>query len=737
MEVLAPSRPLAILPLEPRAKATATHCPYCSMQCGMNLVRAQPMPGEAELSSDAGWEVQPRQFPTNKGGLCRKGWTSTELLDHAERLTSPLLRRSKDEPLQEVSWDEALDFVASKIQAIQREHGRDKIAVFGGGGLTNEKGYWLGKFARVALQTPNIDYNGRFCMSSAASANVLAFGLDRGLPFPMSDIARADAILLVGSNVAETMPPVMQYFDAHREKGGHLIVVDPRRTPTAASASLHLQNTPGTDLALANGLLNIAISKGTINHNFIRSRTVGWEEARRAAASYWPDRVEAITGVPVAKMEAAVKYLHVAERALILTARGAEQQSKGTETVLAFINLALALGKAGKKGSGCGTLTGQGNGQGGREHGQKCDQLPGYRKIENPEHRAFIAQVWGIEESELPRAGKPAFELLSTLGTEQGARALIVMGSNVAVSAPKALLIQERLRALDLLVVSDLFLSETAELADVVLPSTQWAEEEGTMTNFEGRVLHRRKGKDAPQGVKSDLQVLALLAARLGKRFYFSDPTPRAVWNELRRATEGGPADYSGISYERIDRDDGVFWPCRARVEGHEQPDTPRLFLDKFATEDGRARFHAVAHRPAGEEPDEDFPLFLTTGRVMGQYQSGTQTRRVKSLNRERPRAFVEMHPALALAHGIQDGELVRVESRRGSGVFEARVVKTIRRDTIFIPFHWGGAQCANVLTNPEIDPISKMPEFKICAAKIEKFATDDHGEPQKSTEKI
>lgn len=729
MEVLAPPRPLAILPVEARSAATATHCPYCAMQCGMNLRRSEDSPD--------GWMVEERLFPTNNGGLCRKGWTSVELLEHPERLTSPLLRRSKDEPLREASWDEALDFVAAKIQSLQAAHGRDSIAVFGGGGLTNEKGYWLGKFARVALQTRNIDYNGRFCMSSAASANTLAFGLDRGLPFPMADIARADAVLLVGSNVAETMPPVMQYFDALRDKGGQLIVVDPRRTPTASNASLHLQATPGTDLALANGLLHIAITRGYINQNFIRSRTNGWEEARRVAASYWPDRVEAITGVPVAKLEAAVKYLHEAKRALILTARGAEQQSKGTETVLAFINLALALGKAGREGSGYGTLTGQGNGQGGREHGQKCDQLPGYRKIENAEHRAFIAQIWGIDEAELPRAGKSAFELLSSLGTEDGAKAMLVMGSNIVVSTPKSLLIQERLRALDLLVVSDLFLSETAALADVVFPSTQWAEEEGTMTNFEGRVIHRRKAKDAPEGVKSDLQVLAALAERLGKRFYFRDPTPRAVWNELRRATEGGPADYSGISYERIDRDQGVFWPCPMRVEGHEQPDTPRLFLNRFATEDGRARFHAVAHRPAGEEPDADFPLFLTTGRVMGHYQSGTQTRRVKSLNDKQPMAFVEMHPALAQMHNIADGEMVRVESRRGSGEFQARVTKTIRRDTIFLPFHWGGSQCANVLTNPELDPISKMPEFKICAARIEKLTTDDHGEPQRVTQRV
>jgi assimilatory nitrate reductase catalytic subunit len=721
MQVLAP-RPLATLPVEaPTVQATATHCPYCAMQCGMSLKRDEAV--------GVGWAVHPRQFPTNNGGLCRKGWTSTELLQHPERLTSPLLRRAKGETLVEVGWDEALDFVARKVQQIQCEHGRDKVAVFGGGGLTNEKAYWLGKFARVALQTPNIDYNGRFCMASAASANNLAFGVDRGLPFPMADIGRANAVLLVGSNAAETMPPIMQYFDALREGGGQFIVVDPRRTPTAATATLHLQNTPGTDLALANGLLHFAIERGFIDHDFIAARTTGWEDVRRVAASYWPDRVESITGVPVKKMQAALEYLHDAERALILSARGAEQQSKGTETVLAFINLALALGKAGKEGSGYGTLTGQGNGQGGREHGQKCDQLPGYRKINDPAHRQYISEVWGIDEADLPRAGKNAYDLLDSLGAPGGPRAMILVGSNLVVSAPRSMHIRERLQSLEMLVVSDLFLSETAELADVVFPVTQWAEEEGTMTNLEGRVLRRVQAKEPPRGVRSDLQVLAGLAARLGKHKYFADPAPRAVWAELRRATKGGLADYSGISYERIEREDGVFWPCAGdpNLSGPEQvlappePDTPRLFLDRFATPDGRARFTPVAHRPAGEEPDSEFPLFLTTGRIMGHYQSGTQTRRVKALSSERPRAFVEMHPALARTHGIAEGEMVRVQSRRGTGEFEARITTTIRRDTVFIPFHWGGQGCANLLTNPELDPISKMPEFKLCAVRIER----------------
>jgi assimilatory nitrate reductase catalytic subunit len=659
--------------------------------------------------------VAPRDFPTNNGGLCRKGWTSTRLLRHAERLTTPLMRDSKDGELRPVAWHTALGRIAAEFEKAQACYGRDAVGVFGGGGLTNEKAYMLGKFARVALRTANIDYNGRFCMSSAAAANVRAFGIDRGMPFPLEDIAKAKTILLVGSNLAETMPPVMQYFDEQKRNGGNLIVVDPRATPTAQEATLHLQIAPGTDMALALGLLHIATRDRLLDHTFIAARTTGYRDVRRVVAGYWPERVEAITGVPIDKMTRAAHLLGKAATALILTARGPEQQSKGVDTVLAFINLALALGKAGKPACGYGCLTGQGNGQGGREHGQKADQLPGYRSIENEADRAHIASVWGIAPDELPGKGRSAYELLDTMGQHGGLRALLVMGSNVAVSSPNAGHVQERLNALDFLVVADLFLSETAARADVVLPATQWAEEEGTMTNLEGRVLVRRRAQQPPHGVRSDLQIIHGIAERMGHDSKF--PTEaEVVFNELRRATAGAVADYAGITYERIERDNGVFWPCPD--EAH--PGTPRLFLDRFATSDGLARFHAVEHRNAGEEPDAEYPLYFTTGRVMGHYQSGTQTRRVGELLDAAPRAFVEIHPALATNFGIEEGDVVCVSTRRGEAQFEARLVSGIRQDTLFAPFHWGGDGCANLLTNPALDPISRMPEYKVCAARLE-----------------
>ncbi len=688
----------------PASSETATHCPYCALQCGMTLVR-----NENHIT------VAGRDFPTNKGGLCRKGWRAAALLEAPDRLTAPLMRDGKTSDLRPVSWEQALGRIATEIMSIRRSHGADAVAVFGGGGLTNEKAYLLGKFARVALGTANIDYNGRFCMASAAAAGLRAFGLDRGLPFPIEDIAGTEAILLAGGNPAETMPPIMQYFEEQQRRGGQLIVADPRRTATAAMASLHLQLAPGSDGALANGLLHIAIQDGLIDHAFIAGRTTGFELARHAVASFWPDRVERITGVPERRLRRAAHLLGEARTAMFLTARGPEQQSHGVENVFAFINLALALGHAGKLYAGYGCLTGQGNGQGGREHGQKADQLPGYRRLDNPVHRAEVAAVWGVNPQSLPGPGPSACELIDALGPEGGIRALLIMGSNVLVSAPRAGHVRGKLSQLELLVVADPFLSETAQLADVVLPVAQWAEEEGTMTNLEGRILLRRQAIPPPMGVRTDVQIIKGLADRLGCGSLFSDAS-REIFEELRRASAGGAADYGGVTYERIQTADGVFWPCPA--ENH--PGTPRLFLDRFATEDGRAKFHPVKHLQPAEEPDRDYPYFLTTGRVLAHYQSGTQTRRVAALNDAEPEPFAEIHPDVARDAGIVQDGLVRLVTRRGTAEFRVRLDPAIRHDTIFVPFHWSGAGCANLLTNAALDPVSKIPEFKVCAVRLE-----------------
>ncbi|MFF1725293.1 molybdopterin oxidoreductase family protein [Streptomyces sviceus] len=691
---------------------TPTHCPYCALQCGMNLTPAPD--GTVEVSERA-------DFPVNRGALCGKGRTAPAVLSSRVRLTSPLVRSGGT--LVPATWDEALDRIAMELSRTRTEHGPDACGVFGGGGLTNEKAYTLGKFARVVLGTSQIDYNGRFCMSSAAAGGMKAFGLDRGLPFPLEDIPKSGCVILVGSNLAETMPPSLRFFTELRENGGTLIVVDPRRTKTAEQADLHLMPRPGTDLALALGLLHLVVAEGRTDEEYITERTVGWEDARAAAMAHWPEYVERITGVPVPQLRETVRMFCEPESAMVLTARGPEQQSKGTDTVSAWINLCLATGRAGRPYSGYGCLTGQGNGQGGREHGQKADQLPGYRKLDDPAARAHVAEVWGVDPDSLPGPGRSAYELLDALGTD--IRSLLLMGSNPVVSAPHASHIEERIKSLDFLAVCDVVLSETAALADVVLPVTQWAEETGTTTNLEGRVLLRRQAITPPDGIRSDLEVMHELADRLGVEKGF--PTdPEEVFEELRRASAGGPADYSGITYRRLAEENGVFWPCptpEKDVTSGDQdvhPGTARLFLDRFAHPDGRARFVPVSHRAIAEEPDEEYPVLLTTGRVVAQYQSGAQTRRVDELNAAAPGPFVELHPRLAERLGAAEGDPVAVVSRRGRAVAPARITLGIRPDTVFMPFHWYGEGRANTLTNPALDPTSRMPEFKACAVRLE-----------------
>nr|WP_311771353.1 molybdopterin oxidoreductase family protein [Actinophytocola algeriensis] len=668
---------------------TDTHCPYCALQCGMRLT---------------GTVVAPRDFPTNRGGLCQKGWTAATLLDSPSRLTTPLVR--VDGELRPASWDRALDLVANRIIDLQAGHGRDAVAVFGGGGLTNEKAYLLGKFARVALGTSQIDYNGRFCMSSAAAAGTRAFGMDRGLPFPVEDLRNANAVLLVGGNPAETMPPFVQHL-----RGAELIVVDPRRSATAELATLHLQPAPGTDLALALGILHAVVADGHLRHDYLATRTTGFDDVWRIAAAWWPERAERVTGVAAADQRAAAAMLAAAGDAYVLTARGTEQHARGADMVSAWINLALALGLPGTPGSGFGCLTGQGNGQGGREHGQKADQLPGYRKLDDPAARAHVAAVWGVDPDDLPGPGRSAYELL-----DSAPKGLLVFGSNVVVSAPHASRIAARLSDVDLLVVADVVMSETAAIADVVLPVTQWAEEDGTMTNLEGRVLLRRKAVTAPAGVRTDLEVLRGLAFRLGQPEERFPVEAEQVFDELRLASAGGIADYAGVSYDRLRAGEALHWP----VPSTDHPGTPRAFLDGFAFPDGRARFATVDHSGPAEPPDDEFPLQATTGRVLQHYQSGAQTRLVPELMAAVPELYVEVHPDTAARAGVVDGDLADVTSRRGTVRARVRCVPTIRVDLVFLPFHFPGDARANLLTNPALDPTSRMPEFKVCAVRLE-----------------
>jgi assimilatory nitrate reductase catalytic subunit len=684
-----------------------THCCYCGVQCGMYLKVAH---GQVV-------GVEPREdFPLNHGMLCPKGTTAYQTVNHPDRLRFPLMRRGgKDSPLERVTWDEALDTIAQRFRAIQAEHGNDAVSVFSGSSMTNEKCYLAGKFARVALGTRHCDYNGRLCMSSATGANELSLGIDRASN-PVSDMLHADCIFVIGANVGECFPIVTSYLWRARDRGCKLIVADPRQTPIARTADVFLPLRSGTDSALLNGMLHVIIKEGLIDENFIRERTTGWEETRALAEQYPPERVAKVCGLrPEAIVEAALTYGR-ANAALIYHARGAEHQSKGVDNAVAAINLALATGNFGRPGAGCGTLTGQGNGQGGREVGQKASQLPGCREIDDPEDRAYICSVWGIDEKELPHAGYPATLMIPAM-LRQEIRACYLLCSNPMVSLPDQHTVERALRGLDFFVVTDFFLSETAELADIVLPGTVWAEDEGTTTSLEGRVIKYNKAVDPPGEARTDWEIMCDLARRLGKGQYFNFHSAREIFDELRRCTKGAKSDYWGITYEKIDEQNGVFWPCPS--EDH--PGTPRLYEERFGFPDGKARFHPITYLPPAEEPDEEYPLVLTTGRVVYHYLSGNQTRRVPFLHEQAPHPWVELHQQTAEKLGIADGDWVTVRSRRGEITLRALVVRSIRPDSLFIPYHYGHEEAVNQVTNPVLEPRMKIPEYKVCAAALAK----------------
>ena len=687
-------------------RVVQTHCCFCGQQCGIKL--------KVHDNEVVGFEPW-YEFPFNEGKLCPKGVKRYLQGNHPDRLLQPMERDpSAPGGFRPITWDAALDRVVSEIRRIQAAYGDDAFAMLSGVSLTNEKSYLIGKFARLALHTANLDYNGRFCMVSAGAGNKKALGVDRA-PNPWSDIPLADVVWIAGSNVAETFPITTSYIWRARDRGAKLIVQDPRVVPLARTADLFLPVRPGSDSALFGSVLHTLIRHDWLDHDFIDAHTVAFDEAAAAVAEMTPQWAAGITGVPAARIEEAAELWGTAATGMLLHARGIEQHTKGVDNVLSAINLGLATGKFGKPGCGVSTITGQGNGQGGREHGHKCDQLPGNRDITNPEHRAHIAKVWECEESEIPGKGIPAEEIIEAIHAGE-IKGLLSICFNPVVSAPDSNFTREAFDKLEFYAVIDFFLSETAQHADVVLPGSLHEEDEGTSTSGEGRIIKINAAVTPPGDAHLDWQILLDIAQRLGKERYFSYSNTEEIFEELRLASAGGTADYRGATWQRIEDEMGLFWPIPE--VGH--PGTPRLFEGgKFFHPDGKARFHAVPFRESAEVVDDEYPIWLTTGRVVSQYLSGTQTRRIAALVAQYPEPLCEMHPQLAERLGVADGDNVAVTSRRGTITLPAHVVNTIRPDTVFIPYHWPGAKAANQLTNRAVDPISKMPEFKVAAVRI------------------
>jgi assimilatory nitrate reductase catalytic subunit len=699
-------------------KIVKTHCCFCGQQCGIQLkVKDNVVIGFEP------WE----DFPFNQGMLCPKGVKRYLQGAHPDRLLTALERdKSAEGGFRPIPYDQAINHVAFEIQRIQSAYGNDAFAVLSGASLTIEKAYLMGKFARVALKTPYIDYNGRLCMVSAAAGNKKAFGIDRAAN-PWSDILKAEVVWISGANVAECAPITTNYVWQARENGAKIIVVDPRITPVARTCDLFLPVKPGRDIALFNGILHLMIGNDWLDHDFINDYTIGFDAVAEHVREWTPQRTAEVTGVTERAIRQAAEIWGEAKSSFLLHARGIEHHSHGVQNVLGAINIVLASGRIGREGCGYATITGQGNGQGGREHGQKCDQLPGARDIGNPEHRAHMAKVWGIDEKEMPGAGVDAYELIRKIDRGE-IKGLLSICFNPKVSLPDNNFVARTLDKLEFYVAIDFFLNESAHHADIVLPGSLHEEDEGIVTQIEGRVIKINKAVDPPGDAKQDWLIIQDIARALGRERGFTFKEPREILDELRAASKGSIADYSGVTYEKIERQGGVFWPCPD--ENH--PGTPRLFekgswnpiakgAGPFYFLDGRARFNVAPYTPPAEDVDEEYPIILTTGRVVSQFLSGAQTRRIGPLVDQYPEPRIEMHPRLVEKLGVKDGDWVTVESRRGQITLRAQVVTTIRPDTIFIPYHWAGAKSANQLTIAAQDPISKIPEYKVCAVRLRK----------------
>jgi len=683
-----------------------THCCYCGMQCGIQL--------KVKDNKVTGFEPW-MEFPFNEGRLCPKGVMRYMQNNHPDRLMSPI-ERVEGKGFKAVDWEHAMSRTVNEIRRIQKEHGNNAFAMLSGVSLTNEKSYMIGKFARVALKTANLDYNGRLCMVSAGAGNKKAFGLDRSSN-SWADLKHAEVILIAGANVSETFPTLTHYIWEARDNGAKLIVVDPRVIPLARTADLHLPVRPGGDSALFGAMLKILVDNDWLDDEFIANHTTGFRETIAAVKDYDLDWAEKHSGVPKHLIYQAAEMWGKASTSFLLHARGIEHHSKGVENVSSCINLVLATGRIGKPYCGYGTITGQGNGQGGREHGHKCDQLPGNRDITNPEHRKYIAGVWGIEEKDMPGKGITAYEQIEAIHRGE-IKGLISICFNPLVSLPNNNFVREALEKLEYYVCIDTFLSETARYADVIMSGSLHEEEEGTVTTAEGRVVKINAAVTPPKQARRDGDILMELADRLGAGDKFHYPTSEDIFNELRVASKGGTADYYGITYQKIVDNMGIFWPCKSL----DDPGTPRLWEDrKFETPDQKAHFIPVTYRPATETPSKEYPVVLTTGRVVSQYLSGTQTRRIGKLVDQYPEPLLEIHPKLAYHYGIETNDLIKVKTRRGEAEFPAIVVETIREDTVFIPYHWGGKFSANQLTIDSLDPVSKIPEYKVCACQLEK----------------
>lgn len=702
-----------------------TLCPYCGVGCGLEVTPPAQLGKEINRDCEGTptWKVRgDRAHPSNQGMVCVKGATVTESTQKS-RLRYPMLRDSLDQPFRRISWEEAYQTLVSRLQDAVTSVGADSICMYGSGQLQTEDYYVAQKLLRGCLGTNNFDSNSRLCMSSAVAGYNMSFGSD-GPPCCYDDLEQTDCAFLIGTNAAECHPIVFNRLRQHHKKNRHvkIIVVDPRKTPTAEAADLHLAIQPGTDIDLLNGIAHLLLHWGKIDHTFIDECTNDFAAFAEVVKYYRPEVVAQRCGISESDLETAAKYWSQSQRVLSMWSMGVNQSSEGTAKVRTIINLHLMTGQIGKPGCGPFSLTGQPNAMGGRETGGLSHILPGYRSVKNPQHRAEVEEFWGVPSGRIPaHPGLTAWEMITGLETGN-VKVLWIAATNPAVSLPDLERTKAALRRSPFTVHQEAYYpTETAAFAHLLLPSTQWGEKTGTMTNSE-RMVTLCQAFSKPVGeAKSDWEVFAEVGRRMGFADKFEFPNSAAVYQEFVQLTQGRLCDMTGLSHQRLLAEGPLQWPCPKDLN---LSSPKRLYTDlRFLTPDGRARFGAYHSRGLAEPPDPAYPLVLTTGRLYGHWHTQTRTGRVPKIEKMYPNPFIEIHPRDAKQLGITENALVEVKSRRGSSCFPAKVTKAIAPGTVFVPMHWGSLWAdnaeANTLTHPEACPDSAQPELKACAVQL------------------
>ena len=668
-----------------------TVCPYCGAGCSFFVA--------VERERAVGIEYMPGH-PVGEGALCSKGNASLEILHHQERLTSPLKR--KGDGWAKITWDEAIGLVARGIGEAIRDYGPDSAAVLASSKCTNEENYLIQKLARL-LSTPHIDNCARLCHAPSV------VGLNRtlgaaGMTNPIPDIANSRCIFIIGSNLAENHPVISRWVHRAKDAGAVVIVADPRATHTSWMADIFLQLTPGTDVALLNGIAHQIIKEGLIDRGYIAERTGGFEEFEGSVGEYTPERAAEITGVPADEIIRAARAYASSPASTILYSMGITQHTTGTDNVQAVSNLALITGHLGRPGTGVMPLRGQNNVQGACDMGALAEFYPGYRRADDPGTIEFFSAAW--EAPALP--GGPGLTAAEMIGAAASGdiRAMYIVGEDPANSDPSSRSVKRALEGLDFLVVQDIFMTATAQAADVVLPAAVWAEKEGSFTNTERRVQWSYKAVEPPGSALPDLEIICMVARSLGLDFDYPDAA--SVLAEINMTVP----QYAGITRERLGKEGSLVWPCPSP----DHPGTPILHSAGFRLADGRAAIVPVPYRPAAEAPSREYPLVLTTGRIALHHNAGSMTRRSPSLIGRVPDLFAEINPADAEELGIGDGDLVTVSTERGEAQAFARLTEGMKRGVVFMPFHFPGT---NILTSEAADPEARIPEFKVCACRV------------------